>query len=79
MPSTGYKTDSLKRGDSSRELKGVSNKELNFIFYAAGEPLKILRQGTLWSALLLRKISLIAGVGGKDKMEKRRPIWRLTQ
>lgn len=49
MPSTGYKRDSLKRGDSSRELKGVSNKELNFISYAAGEPLKILRQGTLVS------------------------------
>lgn len=59
MPSTGYKTDSLKRGDSSRELKGVSNKELNFISYAAGEPLKILRQGTLWSALLLRKIDQV--------------------
>lgn len=41
-PNTGLKRGSLKRGDSSRNLR--VNKELDFISVCDGEPLKILRQ-----------------------------------
>lgn len=42
-----YRRDSFKRGDSSRDMKGVWKMELGVIFVCNREALKIQRQETL--------------------------------
>lgn len=43
VPSAGCRRGSFKRGDSSRDMKGVSNMELCVIFVCNREPFKIQR------------------------------------
>lgn len=68
-----------KKEDSSKDLEGLSNKDLYFIFVCNKQALKIQRQGRLSSVLLLKKISLVVGMEGKDKVKARRPIRKLKQ